>query len=91
MRLNERVAVVSVDMNTPLKVRVLKRLDDRYTSFGAKRDAFPQKADCLEAVVRDEMRCHPKRTSSLALWNKSLPFLNGRARMYSRDLGDEMA
>ena len=51
VRLNERVAVVSVDMNTPLKVRVLKRLDDRYTSFGAKRDAFPPKADCLEAVV----------------------------------------
>ena len=94
VRLNERVAAVSVDMNTPLKVRVLKHLDDRYTSFWTKREAFPQKADYLEAVVRDDMRCYPRRTSSLALWNivlKSLPFLNGRASMYSRDLGGEMA
>jgi hypothetical protein len=64
----------------------MRRLGLNVRHFSKKSIAWEQ--------VRDELRCHPKRTSSLAPWNmalKSLPFLNGRARMYSRDLGDEMA
>jgi hypothetical protein len=33
--------------STHLKVRVLKRLDDRYASFGTEREAFFQKVDRL--------------------------------------------
>lgn len=39
--------VSSLDMDTHLKVRMLKSLNDRYTSFGTKCEAFFQKVNCL--------------------------------------------
>jgi len=81
-------------MHTHLKVWVLKRLDGRYTSFWVEREAFFQKVDCLRSFGIRCVHVARRLTSSLAPWNmvlKSFPFLNGRARMYSRDRGDEMA
>ena len=43
VRLNEWVAVVSVDRNTHLKVGVLKHLDNHYMSFWTKYEAIFQK------------------------------------------------